>query len=1134
MTVRCGGCGHEFPWDLWLMVDGRDRPDLETRFVAGELDEVVCPKCSERAALVGPSVLLAADGLTFVRSVGGDGSDENAAFIAHLMERADDPDELRRRLAKAKYELVMMPEPPGLDWLRDEIIRAASQSDRYLQSGDARDLAEATVAWKNVVASAAFAEAPRPLRADVYNSLALCHQRRYLATADDSRADLAQESWAAALDECDPGTEAYRAYASNAGLARAERYERTHDGRHLDESIRLHKLACESGCRPGAGLGDSLRNLSAALFARFELIARKIDLDDAIARLESGLEMLPSDDARRPELLTNLGVMLLRRGDVADLAVATHRKALQLPQVRPNIRPVIQSNLAQALLERNRVGGRTEDLSEAVSLMRKVVSSPSLTNEERLSLSTNLGVALIRKYHLGDAGALDEATGLFDEADHAGNPSQLTRARAMLGRAMSENYRVSGRPELLDRAVYLLRLAATNCAEKDPQRSSIFHSLGIVLDERHDLWERPEDLAEALNNLQRARDLSVGKTDHGLLCSIAIVLRKVYRESRDDEHLATLLSVANEVVEQSATEQPREQAAGYLALAGALHAEYGAKKDLDVLRRSIARAEQAISLAEPDQLTHAYASLARKLRDLYAEEPTERSLHLAIEAYRSAITNGLERYPERALHTAVGWSAWALSRASWLEAAEGALLAIRAADLLDARQTLPEHRGHWIEVTAEAYEALAYALARSGDLSRAVEVLENGRAHATRRSMQRSAEIEDPSAARSFKDVQQSASEVLVYLTTIPQGGMALIVEPTGAGDGVRALWLDAYSDDIARALFIEDRAGNPGWLTGYHEWQSTLPAQAASAELLETLSRTLEVLWSAIMGPLSRELRSRGTRYARVFPSPALSLLPLQAASDTHGRAVIDDLVIAYAPHAITQAVSDAGSGTSALFAVADDRSNGPLPDLPCAVIETEIVSGHFENHRRLNVSSASIADVEAALSGADTVHFACHGRTDQRNPMLSSLAVAADGELTLDRIVTLAPRRRRLAILAGCETGLASLSALHRGASLAAAFFICGTEAVIGTFWVIPDWCSALMLCRLFDEWPQRNEPLAPAFARTQLWMRDRSWIEKLSYLRDGESAKQRLADVLEALPEVPDTSHPFYWAAFRLLES
>jgi len=76
--------------------------------------------------------------------------------------------------------------------------------------------------------------------------------------------------------------------------------------------------------------------------------------------------------------------------------------------------------------------------------------------------------------------------------------------------------------------------------------------------------------------------------------------------------------------------------------------------------------------------------------------------------------------------------------------------------------------------------------------------------------------------------------------------------------------------------------------------------------------------------------------------------------------------------------------------------------------------------------------------------------------------------------------------------------------------------------------------MLCRLFDEWHGPSESLVPAFSRAQLWMRDSSWNDKLTYLRGGGVAKQRLAHALEALPGIPETSHPFYWAGFRLLGS
>ncbi|NRD66224.1 CHAT domain-containing protein [Corallococcus exiguus] len=223
-------------------------------------------------------------------------------------------------------------------------------------------------------------------------------------------------------------------------------------------------------------------------------------------------------------------------------------------------------------------------------------------------------------------------------------------------------------------------------------------------------------------------------------------------------------------------------------------------------------------------------------------------------------------------------------------------------------------------------------------------------------------------------------------------------------------------------------------------------------------------------------------------------------------------------------------------MLSVADDRQDGPLEALRFAVIEADLVASHFREIIRLNASTTGLAEVRRQFQTADVLHFACHGQTNHEHPLESGLSVARDGDLILRELLEFPPGRHRLALLAGCETAFVSLSSLHRGVSLTSGFLVAGCQAVAASLWVLPDWCSALVLCRMLDVWAASPGSLAAALRVAQLWLRDTSWAEKLAYLRANEHTQVKLqfATALEALEERPSTNHPFYWAGYRITGS
>lgn len=1028
------------------------------------------------------------------------------------------------------------------------IAEASRHIEDFQRNGTVKCIAAAAAAWNSIVCSDRFGTAPAPFRANVLDSLATSYHRRYLLTGDQKQAQLALIAWKLAIDATLPGTVQHRRIANNAGLSESHCYARDFDRARLDVSISLLTLACDSGGPIDADLADSLRNLSVSLYERFSATGQIGDLDQAIARLRLALPILTQHDPMAAELLTNLGVYLLKRfpsaqdSKLLSQAVESQRRAFDLAR-NPERRASIANNLAEALVALYEHGVGDGPLDEALRLLRATLRRDDLSARLSQQTAVNLSMALIRSYfRSGDEQTLNEIIELLDRSDNRSHAS--VKACADLGRALSEAYHRMGKLELLDKAIYTLRLAAGNASAQDPLSAAVAHSLAIVLHDRFRRLGRPEDLADSLKNIERAVSMadSSGSTYSELLCSSAHILRSVYDSSKEEGVQLALLATVQRAVEVSLSEPPAQQSAAKSAMAAILHSVWATGGRDELLRQAIELLESSLRNARGTRIFTVRASIAHFRHDLQKAHPSEQTELGVIEAYRAAAEIGLPGHPAGMLALAIDWGAWAMNRESWDEAIEASIHATQAADqLLDGQSNRDAH-AYWVQECTETYEALAYCLAKTGDLRGAVMAVERGRSRALAQLLCPDGDatttgIRAPVVpSLSFEEISGTIEpgSGLVYFITIPQGALVLTVIPaTNSNPEIQVRWFCNYNANTSNSLLVG--VDHHGWLSAYLQWRRAGSRDDELGSVHDALDRSLGVLAKIGFSQVSEDLITKGITLAIFSPSPVLGVLPLHAIRSKAGTAMIDSLAISYTPCAasLIRRTQDILIEEHAALVVVEDGAPGAM-SLPFAVLEADLLAECFPNCKRFNRSSTRVAELCSEMPNADIWHFACHGLANHETPLLSSLSVAAEGELTLQAIFSLPPVSPRLVVLAGCETALTSLGALQSGMSLSSGFLMQGCQAVIATLWAMPDWCLALLMSRFYDRWSRATADPATSLREAQLWLRDTSWDEKLIQLRNSprSQAKTALAEALDQLPAKPDTTNPFYWAGCRLL--
>ncbi len=142
-------------------------------------------------------------------------------------------------------------------------------------------------------------------------------------------------------------------------------------------------------------------------------------------------------------------------------------------------------------------------------------------------------------------------------------------------------------------------------------------------------------------------------------------------------------------------------------------------------------------------------------------------------------------------------------------------------------------------------------------------------------------------------------------------------------------------------------------------------------------------------------------------------------------------------------------------------------------------------------------------------SVHFACHGLVNRRDPMLSSLALTRRGEddgfLTALEVLRM-EIPTDLAVLSACETGRDRVVRGEGIVGLTRAFMFAGAPRVLCSLWKVDDEATRALMLAFYDAWAPKDGskglPAAAALRKAQAHVRSK-----------------------------PKWEHPYYWAAWVL---
>lgn len=269
-----------------------------------------------------------------------------------------------------------------------------------------------------------------------------------------------------------------------------------------------------------------------------------------------------------------------------------------------------------------------------------------------------------------------------------------------------------------------------------------------------------------------------------------------------------------------------------------------------------------------------------------------------------------------------------------------------------------------------------------------------------------------------------------------------------------------------------------------------------------KTVLRLLNKLYQLLIAPVA-ELLPPADGLLTIVPYGPLHKLPFQALHDG-SHYLIEHFQVRHLPasgllmHLDTQEqdVSPVAARSPLVFGYS---GNG---DLQRVQDETMAVASLLNGQCYLE-SEATIARLIEQAPGAPIIHLATHGRSRLDAPNFSFVRLA-DGQLNAIDAFSLDLKGCELVTLSGCETGLALSGGGDEQLGLGRAFLAAGASSLVISLWSVEDHATNELM-KLFYH-----------------------------YLLQGESKVQALRSAQRQLLRSPSSTHthPFFWAAFRLV--
>ncbi|KAG1739761.1 CHAT domain-containing protein [Suillus occidentalis] len=839
----------------------------------------------------------------------------------------------------------------------------------------------------------------------------------------------------------------------------ATRSERQGNVEDLDEAIARQREALALCPVSHIYRSSSLYNLAVLLSTRFGHRGNAEDLDEAIALHREALALRPVGHTLRSSSLTNLAVRLSarfhHRGNADDLvqAIALQREALALHPVDHTLQSISLNCLANGLSTRFDHRGNAEDLDHAIALHREALALRPVGHTLRSSSLNNLAAQLSTRFdHRGNIEDLDQVIALHREALPLCPVGHTSRPIALnnLANQLLFCFGQRGNAEDLDEAIAFHREALVLCR-------SILELNGLAngLSARFDHRGNAEDLNDVIALNREALALcSVGHIDRPVsLNDLAVQLSARFYHRGDVGDL-----------NESSTDV-------YLLFhRSGLDGTGSPVGNTDRLDVAMHHFKAAANFVPGGLLLRLRASLSWVRHADHHRRGTELEAHgtsmQLMDAYMSATASISSRHS-------------ALKDFPSTLTADAASCALRSGDVCRAVELLEQGRTIiWTQMTRlrTSLDSLqthsnhtAALVKRFRDISSLLDKPPASHADGTQC-------VDVEAAATRYRRLVENWNGVVEEIRTI-EGFFRFLLLPMfadlqeAARDGPIIMLIASKSSCDAiiikltqppTSIQLPIDLGKLARLVVV--LQQAIRKDAGPKGNQTALIKALRKLWVDVVRPVAENLGGFARRGSRIWWCPTLlfNFLPLHAAGEyrANGESLSQQYISSYTPSltALMRARRSHDRSPSVPFAaIGQNFPAGASFTLDCVEPELDLV-------QRLllpppTVSFTKITSVDATKSRAlrdnTWLHFSCHGTQNFDDPFKSAFLMR-DQPLSLLDITQMDLSLHQFAFLSrnsACETAVGDFATPDEVVHLAAGLQFAGVKSVIGTLWKATD---------------------------------------------------------------------------------
>jgi CHAT domain-containing protein len=148
----------------------------------------------------------------------------------------------------------------------------------------------------------------------------------------------------------------------------------------------------------------------------------------------------------------------------------------------------------------------------------------------------------------------------------------------------------------------------------------------------------------------------------------------------------------------------------------------------------------------------------------------------------------------------------------------------------------------------------------------------------------------------------------------------------------------------------------------------------------------------------------------------------------------------------------TDGVKSSSKILLLAPIENSSDLPQLPHALAEVSSIEALIASEAVIqnHAPDQTVDSVLRLIPQVDIVHFACHGRQMNADPLQSGFELS-DGRLALSHLMSLHIPRGQLAYLSACESAAVDANQPDEAVNIATAMLYVGFKSVIATLWYV-----------------------------------------------------------------------------------